>query len=79
MYITCPGCKTRFAVTAEQIGNNGRKVKCSKCFNIWHQEPFRQARIEPKIELLPPVVKPDAALEPNIELLLPLKLLLLAA
>ena len=50
MYITCPGCKTRFAVAAEQIGNNCRKVKCSKCFHIWQQHPPEQLRVEPKIE-----------------------------
>ena len=50
MYITCPGCETRFTVTAEQIGKNGRKVKCSKCFHIWQQHPPEQLRVEPKIE-----------------------------
>lgn len=72
MYITCPECETRFAVTAEEIGKNGRKVKCSKCFNIWHQEPFRQARIEPKIELLS-TKTPPLGNGINLPVLLPIK------
>ncbi|RYE06033.1 MAG: hypothetical protein EOP33_02180 [Rickettsiaceae bacterium] len=39
MYITCHQCKTSFVVSIEQIGTNGRKVKCSKCDYIWYQEP----------------------------------------
>nr|WP_253308088.1 MJ0042-type zinc finger domain-containing protein [Rickettsia endosymbiont of Ceutorhynchus assimilis] len=38
MYITCPNCQTKFTVFNEQIGINGRKVKCSKCRHIWHQK-----------------------------------------
>ena len=36
MYIICPSCKTTFVVTPQQVGPLGRKVKCSKCFKIWH-------------------------------------------
>lgn len=50
MYIACPECTTRFVVTAEQIGKEGRKVKCSKCLHIWQQHPPEQLRVEPKIE-----------------------------
>jgi len=50
MYIACPECTTRFVVTAEQIGKEGRKVKCSKCLHIWQQNPPEQLRVEPKIE-----------------------------
>jgi len=35
MYITCPKCSTSFVVTADQIGESGRKVRCSKCKNTW--------------------------------------------
>ncbi|MDC0864556.1 zinc-ribbon domain-containing protein [Rickettsiaceae bacterium] len=38
MYISCPECDTKFAITDEQIGQNGRRVKCSKCGNIWHHK-----------------------------------------
>lgn len=50
MYIACPECTTRFVVTAERIGKDGRKVKCSKCLHIWQQHPPEQLRVEPKIE-----------------------------
>ncbi|ABV74594.1 hypothetical protein A1C_01380 [Rickettsia akari str. Hartford] len=38
MYITCPNCQTRFIVTSNQIGINGRRVKCSKCSHSWYQK-----------------------------------------
>ncbi len=38
MYITCPNCQTRFIVTSNQIGINGRRVKCSKCSHLWYQK-----------------------------------------
>ncbi|ADE29703.1 MJ0042-type zinc finger domain-containing protein [Rickettsia prowazekii] len=38
MYITCPNCKTQFIVTSNQIGINGRRVKCSKCKHLWYQK-----------------------------------------
>ena len=72
MYITCPECETRFAVTADEIGKNGRKVKCSKCFNIWHQKPFRQVRIEPKVESLSTKTLPLGN-GINLPVLLPIK------
>lgn len=38
MYIACPNCQTKFVVTNNQIGINGRRVKCSKCSHIWYQK-----------------------------------------
>ncbi|WP_347939355.1 MJ0042-type zinc finger domain-containing protein [Rickettsia oklahomensis] len=38
MYITCPNCQTKFIVTSNQIGINGRRVKCSKCNYLWYQK-----------------------------------------
>jgi predicted Zn finger-like uncharacterized protein len=35
MILSCPNCKTGFFVAPEQIGEAGRRVKCSKCKNIW--------------------------------------------
>lgn len=49
MYIACPECNAKFVVTPEQIGQQGRKVKCSKCAHIWHQKLDNSARIEPII------------------------------
>ena len=47
MYIACPSCDTKFVILPEQIGASGRKVKCSKCGNIWHQLLKGQVRLEP--------------------------------
>ncbi len=38
MYISCPNCQTKFIVSNNQIGINGRRVKCSKCSHIWYQK-----------------------------------------
>lgn len=38
MNITCANCSTNFIVSDEKIGILGRKVKCTKCLHIWHQE-----------------------------------------
>ena len=38
MYIACPECDTKFVVKPEQIGKEGRKVKCSKCSLVWHHK-----------------------------------------
>lgn len=38
MYISCLNCQTKFIVSNNQIGVNGRRVKCSKCRHIWYQK-----------------------------------------
>lgn len=50
MYIACPECNTKFAIKKEQIGENGRKVKCSKCSHIWHYTPKKQKPESPTIK-----------------------------
>ncbi len=39
MLISCPNCSSTFAVPAKALGENGKKVKCSKCGHMWHQNP----------------------------------------
>ena len=36
MIISCPSCRAGFFVSPEQIGATGRRVKCSKCKDIWY-------------------------------------------
>ncbi len=36
--VICPACYSKFAVSAEEIGPLGRKVRCSLCHYGWHQE-----------------------------------------
>ena len=47
MHISCPKCDTKFAITVEQIGHSGKKVKCSKCFHIWHQTIDNHVKVGP--------------------------------
>lgn len=72
MYIACPECDTKFVVTPEQIGNHGRKVKCSKCSHIWHQKLNNPVRVEPTI--LTPTETTPLGNGVNLPALLPVKI-----
>ena len=37
MNLTCPSCATTFVVETEQLGPNGRQVRCGSCGHNWHQ------------------------------------------
>ena len=39
MIITCPSCSSRYPVDASSFAPSGRKVRCAKCGNTWHQAP----------------------------------------
>jgi predicted Zn finger-like uncharacterized protein len=39
MIITCPSCSARYPVDAATFAPSGRKVRCAKCGNTWHQAP----------------------------------------
>jgi predicted Zn finger-like uncharacterized protein len=39
MIVSCPACESRFQVDQEQLGRDGRTVRCGKCGNCWHQMP----------------------------------------
>lgn len=39
MIITCPSCASRYPVDASSFVPSGRKVRCAKCGNTWHQAP----------------------------------------
>jgi predicted Zn finger-like uncharacterized protein len=39
MIIICPSCSARYPVEAVSFAPSGRKVRCAKCGNTWHQAP----------------------------------------
>lgn len=53
MIVTCEKCKTQYALSSELVGENGRKVKCSKCTHVWHQLPLEDLTDTSKIEEAP--------------------------
>jgi predicted Zn finger-like uncharacterized protein len=40
MILTCPDCETRFEIPDNALGEEGRKVRCSACAYVWHQDPI---------------------------------------
>ena len=44
MIVSCPACESRFQVDREQLGFDGRIVRCGKCGNCWHQMPENDPR-----------------------------------
>ena len=39
MILTCPECRTRYRADTVEFPAEGRKVRCAKCGNLWHQSP----------------------------------------
>jgi predicted Zn finger-like uncharacterized protein len=72
--IICPACNTRFE-TAAVIPPTGRKVRCSKCGNVWQAmaviEPAKPAVVSaptpPPVEPRPAPMPPRRAPEPRPE------------
>ena len=44
MIVSCPACQSRFEVGQDQLGYDGRIVRCGKCGNCWHQMPDNDPR-----------------------------------
>lgn len=47
MILGCPECQTRFAIDAQALRPDGRKVKCGKCDHVWFEEPPAPSAAEP--------------------------------
>ena len=58
MIITCPSCSTRYPVEAASFAPSGRKVRCAKCGQSWHQAPPTD------LDEAAPVVSPAAEAVP---------------
>ncbi|HEX3429850.1 MAG TPA: zinc-ribbon domain-containing protein [Rhizomicrobium sp.] len=59
MIITCPQCETRYTADAANFPAQGRKVRCSKCGQVWNQVPP-----EPEHALAPEPISASEAAEP---------------
>jgi predicted Zn finger-like uncharacterized protein len=44
MILTCPHCETKFELDSALLGDEGRKVKCSSCAEVWFQEPAPESK-----------------------------------
>ncbi len=51
MIITCPACDTRFLLSAQAVGAQGRDVRCAKCGHQWHAMPQQAEAEELVLEL----------------------------
>ena len=51
MLINCKYCDSKFAVNAEEVGFDGRLIKCEKCKKEWFQESKSQSLEKKLIEL----------------------------
>jgi predicted Zn finger-like uncharacterized protein len=58
MIVTCPACEIRFEVDQEQLGYDGRIVRCGKCGNCWHQMPGEDPEKAVVEEVAPPPRRP---------------------
>ncbi|PPR28260.1 MAG: hypothetical protein CFH38_00110 [Alphaproteobacteria bacterium MarineAlpha10_Bin1] len=47
MILNCPECSTRFAIDAQALRPDGRRVQCGKCEHIWFEEPPAPSALEP--------------------------------
>jgi len=47
MILSCPECSSRFAIDAQALRPDGRRVKCGKCEHIWFEEPPAPSASEP--------------------------------
>ncbi|MDA1101731.1 MAG: zinc-ribbon domain-containing protein [Proteobacteria bacterium] len=50
MILSCPSCQTRFVVDPTAIGEDGRRVRCAKCGDSWHQSPVEEEDQAPGAE-----------------------------
>ncbi len=66
MILSCPACATRYVVDPRSIGTEGRKVRCARCGETWHQEAPAAEMLEPLtlMDEPPPGVAADPLLDP---------------
>ncbi|MFN3700438.1 MAG: zinc-ribbon domain-containing protein [Alphaproteobacteria bacterium] len=66
MILTCPNCTTRFLLPALTLAPDGRKVRCTNCYEVWFQLPDpEELRARPEDQSdsgddIPEAVKPQS-------------------
>lgn len=53
MLVSCPKCKVSYAIEVDKIPENGRKLRCAKCGEIWvcHKEDLFDVEKEQKFPI----------------------------
>jgi predicted Zn finger-like uncharacterized protein len=69
MILTCPACATRFQVDPTTFGAAPRRVRCSMCRHVWHQEPLPEPEPPaPEARPIPSVLEQMASAAAQSEL-----------
>lgn len=64
MILKCPACETRYALDPAKLGEDGRRVKCARCGNVWFATPPEDAERVPPPEPPPKSVAAEATPPP---------------
>lgn len=51
-YVKCGRCQTVYAVTADQLGERGRRLECSVCEHSWYQSSNRLMELRDGLEMV---------------------------
>jgi len=46
MILSCSACSTRYLLDPDVLTSDGRRVRCTKCGHVWHQEPPGSSRVQ---------------------------------
>lgn len=63
MIVSCPTCSTRYTLSDESLGTDGRKVRCARCGHTWWQMP-EWADPDPVVPDAPTEIRPAKAAKP---------------
>ncbi|MEE8189536.1 MAG: DUF3426 domain-containing protein [Kiloniellales bacterium] len=61
MNLICPSCRAKFLVEPDQLGPNGRRVRCGDCAHTWFQEPLAEETPAEETPASAPSPQPESA------------------